>query len=109
MLLFSSRLFSLTADLFKICKFGCVALIKVYKQCFMDYREYIESNADIMLGKPVVKGTRITVGLILQKLSEGASVQDLIAAYPNLTETSINAALAYASDVISNETVIAVA
>ncbi|MCF6402266.1 DUF433 domain-containing protein [Chitinophaga filiformis] len=75
----------------------------------MDYKEYIESNADIMLGKPVVKGTRITVGLILQRLSEGASIQDLIEAYPHLSIVSINAALAYASDVISNETVIAVA
>lgn len=75
----------------------------------MDYKEYIESNADIMLGTPVVKGTRIAVGLILQRLSEGATVQDLIKAYPNLTETSIKAALAYASDAISNETVIAVA
>ena len=75
----------------------------------MDYRDYIEPNSDMMLGKPVVKGTRITVGLILQKLSEGASIQDLIVAYPNLTEASINAALAYASDVVSNETIIAVA
>jgi uncharacterized protein (DUF433 family) len=75
----------------------------------MDYKEYIESNADVMLGKPVVKGTRITVALILKKLSEGASPDDLIAAYPNLTLLSINAVLAYASDVVSNETVIAAA
>lgn len=75
----------------------------------MDYTQYIESNADIMLGKPVIKNTRITVALILKKLSEGATFQELIAAYPKLTETSVNAALAYASDVIGNETVIAVA
>jgi uncharacterized protein (DUF433 family) len=75
----------------------------------MDYKDYIESNAAVMLGKPVVKGTRITVALILKKLSEGASPEDLIAAYPNLTLVSINAVLAYASDVVSNETVIAAA
>jgi uncharacterized protein (DUF433 family) len=75
----------------------------------MDYKEYIESNADVMLGKPVVRGTRITVALILKKMSEGASIDDLIAAYPNLTHTSINSVLAYASDVVSNETVIAAA
>lgn len=75
----------------------------------MNYREYIESNSDVMLGKPVVRGTRITVGLILQRLSEGASVPELIEAYPNLTEISIMAALAYAADAISNETIIAVA
>ena len=62
-----------------------------------------------MLGKPVVKGTRIGVSVILKKMSEGATIPDLIIAYPILTETSIQAVLAYASDVIANETVIAVA
>jgi uncharacterized protein (DUF433 family) len=76
---------------------------------FMDYKDFIESSVDIMLGKPVIKGTRITVSLVLTKLSEGASVQDIITAYPNLTEASVNAVLAYAADVISNEMIIAVA
>jgi uncharacterized protein (DUF433 family) len=75
----------------------------------MLYTDYIESNADIMLGKPVIKGTRLTVALILKKLSEGASQQQLMMAYPNLSEVAISAVLAYASDVISNETIIAVA
>lgn len=57
-----------------------------------------------MLGKPVVKGTRITVELILKMLSEGATPEDIIAAYPHLNAVHIAAALAYASDVISNET-----
>jgi len=75
----------------------------------MDYKDYIGSDASVMLGKPIVKGTRITVALILTKLSEGASPEDIILAYPNLTLTSISAALAYASDVVSNETLIAAA
>jgi uncharacterized protein (DUF433 family) len=75
----------------------------------MDYKDYLESNADVMLGKPVVKGTRITVELVLKKLSEGASTEDIIAAYPALTPDSIKAVLAYASDVASNETLIAAA
>jgi uncharacterized protein (DUF433 family) len=75
----------------------------------MDYKDYIESNADVMLGKPVIRGTRIAVGMVLKKMSEGASADDLIAAYPDLTPASIHAALAYASDVVSNETVIAAA
>jgi uncharacterized protein (DUF433 family) len=75
----------------------------------MLYTDYIESNAGVMLGKPVIKGTRITVALILKKLSEGATQQQLLTAYPRLSVEAINAALAYASDVISNETVIAVA
>ncbi len=75
----------------------------------MDYKEYIESNSEIMLGKPVIKGTRITVALILQRLSEGAAVEDIVSAYPSLTVNSISAALAYASDVVSNEMLIAAA
>jgi len=75
----------------------------------MLYTDYIESNAGVMLGKPVIKGTRITVALILKKLSEGATQQQLLTAYPSLSPVAINAALAYASDVISNETKIAVA
>ncbi len=73
----------------------------------MNYTNYIESRPDIMLGKPVIKGTRITVELIIQKLSEGATYQQLLEAYPSLTTENILAALAYASEVISNETVIA--
>jgi len=75
----------------------------------MDYRQYIESDAAVMLGKPVIKGTRITVELILQKLSEGASVEQLIMAYPGLKPEDILSVLAYASDMVSNETIIAVA
>lgn len=75
----------------------------------MVYTDFIESNADVMLGKPVIKGTRITVALILQKLSEGGTIQGLLAAYPGLTEMDIKAVLAYASDVISNERIINVA
>ncbi len=75
----------------------------------MDYTAYIESNRDIMLGKPVIKGSRITVELIIQKLSEGATHQELLQAYPTLTPNHILAALAYASEVISNETIIALA
>ncbi len=75
----------------------------------MDYKDYIESNADVMLGKPVIKGSRITVALVLKKLSEGASSEDLIAAYPHLTHNDISAVLAYAADVAATETLIAAA
>ena len=75
----------------------------------MDYRDYIESNAAVMLGKPVIKGTRIPVELVLRLLSEGASVADILAGYPGLSEASVHAALAYASDVIANETIISAA
>jgi uncharacterized protein (DUF433 family) len=58
-----------------------------------------------MLGKPVIRGTRITVELLLQKMSEGASEADLLKAYPHLTKEGIRAAIAYAVDVLAHETV----
>ncbi|MCY3868508.1 MAG: DUF433 domain-containing protein [Gemmatimonadetes bacterium] len=57
----------------------------------------IEINPKLMMGKPVVKGTRIPVDLILRKLGEGASEDDLLDAYPRLTLEDIRAALHYAA------------
>jgi uncharacterized protein len=51
----------------------------------------IETNPKVMMGKPVIRGTRIPVELILRKLSEGASVDDLLDAYPRLTREDIRA------------------
>ena len=66
----------------------------------------IEINPDVMLGKPVIRGTRIPVELILRKLSEGATEADLLDAYPRLTVEDIKAALAYAADSLALETII---
>jgi uncharacterized protein (DUF433 family) len=66
----------------------------------------IEINPEVMLGKPVIAGTRITVELILRKLSEGATEADLLDAYPRLSREDIQAALAYAADRIANEDII---
>jgi len=60
--------------------------------------ERIEINPEIMLGKPVIRGTRIPVEIILRKLAEGATEADLLDAYPRLTRQDIQAALAYAAD-----------
>jgi uncharacterized protein (DUF433 family) len=66
----------------------------------------IEINPEIMLGKPVIRGTRIPVEIILRKLSEGASHADLLDAYPRLTLADIYAALAYAAATLAHETVL---
>jgi len=60
--------------------------------------ERIEINPEIMLGKPVIRGTRIPVEIILRKLAKGATEADLLDAYPRLTKQDIQAALAYAAD-----------
>jgi len=56
--------------------------------------ERIEIDAQVMMGKPVIKGTRITVELLLRKLAEGATEADLLDAYPKLTREDIRAAIA---------------
>jgi uncharacterized protein (DUF433 family) len=58
----------------------------------------IEINAKIMLGKPVIRGTRIPVELIVRKLSEGADEKVVLQAYPRLTVEDIRAAIRYAVD-----------
>lgn len=72
----------------------------------MDYSNIIIANPGVMLGKPVIKGTRLTVALLLRKLSEGASFEALLEMYPQLTKEDIYAALQYASDLISNEEIL---
>jgi uncharacterized protein (DUF433 family) len=66
----------------------------------------IEINPAVMLGKPVIRGTRIPVELILRKLADGMTETDLLDAYPRLTREDIQAALAYAADSLAHETIL---
>ena len=67
------------------------------------FQKYIVRDVSVMNGKPVIKNTRITVELVLKKLSEGVSITAFIQMYPHITEQQIFAALEYASNVIANE------
>jgi len=67
----------------------------------MKYKERMISASEIMLGKPVIKGTRIPVELILRKLSEGMKIEELLEAYPQLSKEDILACLEYSAEVIS--------
>ncbi len=69
----------------------------------MTVTDRIEINPKVMLGKPVIRGTRIPVELILRKLSEGAAEADLLDAYPRLTREDIQAAIGYAADTVAHE------
>jgi uncharacterized protein (DUF433 family) len=62
----------------------------------------IESDPSIMMGKPVIAGTRITVELILEKLAAGETIEQILEAHPRLTKESIFAALAYAAQNLPN-------
>lgn len=66
----------------------------------------IERNPEIMFGKPVIKGTRISVEFLMRKLANGFNVDEILEMYPHLTLTQIQAAFAYAADIIANEIVI---
>ena len=65
-----------------------------------DTSSLITSDPEILGGKPVIAGTRISVQLILEKLGDGWSIQDLLEDYPHLTRDQIIAAIAYAASVM---------
>lgn len=71
----------------------------------MNLLSKIETNPSVMLGKPVIKGTRITVELILRKLSGGFSFEEVLEMYPNLQRIDLLAAIDYAAYSVSNEEV----
>jgi uncharacterized protein (DUF433 family) len=69
----------------------------------MNANDRIEINPAVMQGKPVIKGTRIPVELLLRKLGEGATERDLLDAYPHLTAADLRAAMTYAADALAHE------
>lgn len=64
------------------------------------WKKWIVANPSVMMGKPVIVGTRITVELILEKLAAGETVEDLLEAHPRLTREAIQAALAFAAEAL---------
>ena len=61
------------------------------------WQDYIEERKEVMMGKPVFKGTRLTVEHILDELGTGASTESLLAGYPSLKPEHIEAARLFAS------------
>jgi uncharacterized protein (DUF433 family) len=73
------------------------------------WEKHIEANPEIMYGKPVIKGTRIPVDMILEKMSNGMNIKIILNDYPDLTEDDLYACLAYATSVLRNEVTIPLA
>lgn len=65
----------------------------------------VVSDPAVMMGKPVVAGTRLTVELILEKMAEGETAEQILAAHPRLTREGIQAALAFAAEVLKSDVV----
>lgn len=71
----------------------------------MNWRDYIDEDPQIMMGKPVFKGTRLTVEHILRELGGGMPETEILAGYPRLRLEHIRAAQCYAADVLACEDV----
>ena len=69
----------------------------------IDWRQHIHSDPGILGGKPVVRGTRISVELILEFLAEGAPIAEILEAYDHLTEADVRAAVAFTHDLLIKE------
>ena len=67
------------------------------------WQNHIEVNQKILVGKPVIKGTRISVEFILELLSSGMTEQEILKEYPHLKKEDILAALAYAAKILKRE------
>lgn len=74
----------------------------------MDWRPYIHSDPDILLGKPVVKGTRLAVDFILRLLAAGWTEQQVLENYPTLTHEALRAVFAFAAECIGEEALFAI-
>ena len=69
----------------------------------MNWQDYIERDPNVMLGKPVFKGTRLTVEFILERLGQGATSEELLENYEGLRPEHIRAAQAYAASVLRHD------
>ena len=63
----------------------------------MDYREFIAIDPKTCNGEPVVRGTRVTIRTVLASLAEGATIANIVADFPSLTEESVRAIIAFAA------------
>lgn len=72
----------------------------------MNWREYIDRSPDVLAGKPRIRRTRIGVELILARLGEGWRIEQLLEAYPQISETQVRACLAFAAEMLATDDVV---
>jgi uncharacterized protein (DUF433 family) len=73
----------------------------------MDWREFIHSDPGILGGKPVIRGTRISVELVLEYIADGCSIADVVETYPQICEAAVRPAVAFAGELVVAEREIA--
>jgi uncharacterized protein (DUF433 family) len=74
----------------------------------MNWKDHIEVNPAVLVGKPIIKGARISVELILDRVADGWAMEEVLAAYPHLKREDVLAALSLASELFKEETFVAV-
>lgn len=74
----------------------------------MNWQERIIVDPEILVGKPIIKGTRISVELILDRVADGWSIDDMLDSYPHITRDDILAALSFAAEIFREEKFVAV-
>ena len=74
----------------------------------MNWKDRIEVNPAVLVGKPIIKGSRISVELILDRLADGWSMEDVLSSYPHISKEDVLAALSFASELFKEETFVAV-
>ena len=74
----------------------------------MDWREHVTTDPDVLVGKPCIKGTRISVELILGWLANGWTFEMIVESYPHITRDDILAALAFAAEMMREEQYVAI-
>jgi uncharacterized protein (DUF433 family) len=74
----------------------------------MDWKDRIEVNPEVLVGKPIIKGTRISVELILDRVADGWTMEDVLGAYPNIKRDDVLAALSFAAEIFREERFVAI-
>ena len=74
----------------------------------MNWKDHIEVNPAVLVGQPIIKGTRISVELILDRVADGWTMEDVLAAYAPIIREVVLAALSFASELFKEETFVAV-
>jgi uncharacterized protein (DUF433 family) len=83
---------------------GCILIVVQYREPMMTDNLIVLDPA-ILMGKPIIRGTRISVEFVIGLLADGWSVSDILASYPNLSQQDITACLSYARELLSSERV----
>jgi uncharacterized protein (DUF433 family) len=88
-----------------VSRFAPYGIIINMKEDQRPYQERIIADPRILAGKPVVRGTRIAVDLVLEELAQNPDIDELLAAHPDLTRTDVQACLAYTKAMVTGEEV----